>query len=340
MTTNRVHVGRIAGEPPARMTEALDWIDWTSLVPTGARAFLKPNFTYPFHKPGVTTSRAFIEAAVGALAGRAGEVVICESDGGSCAWTADQAFEGHDLPRICAEHGARTMNLSRQAREWEAAVDGQVVRVELPAPLLHEADVFITLPVPKIHMMTGVSLGFKNQWGCLPNVKRLRRHHEFARVIVAINKILRPAIALFDGGHFLNRMGPMEGDAVEMNLLIASQGPGAGTLACCEIMQVPAASIAHMNLAMAEGLMPRAVAELSCNRPLAGFRDASFYLERNLRSWLGLAGFRYRIISWLGWDSPFANLAHQLLYMMYGRPTDFQPKFERGNHSATNRPSP
>jgi uncharacterized protein (DUF362 family) len=310
------------------MAEALDWIDWTSLIPAGARVFLKPNFTYPFHKPGVTTSPAFIEAAVRALAGRAGEVVICESDGGSSAWTADQAFEGHDLPRICAEHGARTMNLSRQPREWaEATVGGQVVRVELPAPLLHEADVFITLPVPKIHMMTGVSLGFKNQWGCQPNVKRLRRHHEFARVIVAINKILRPAIALFDGGHFLNRTGPMEGDAVEMNLLIASQGAGAGTLACCEIMQVPAASFAHLNLAMAEGLMPRAVAQLTCNRPLAEFRGTPFYLERNVRSWLGLAGFRYRFISWLGWDSPCANLAHEALYLVYGRPTDFRPKF-------------
>jgi uncharacterized protein (DUF362 family) len=328
MNNHRVFAGRLAGETHRRVAEALDWIDWTSVVAPGARVFIKPNFTYPFYKPGVTTSPALIEAVVRVLSDRAGEIVICESNGGSDAWSADRAFEGHDLPSICARHGARTMNLTEAPREIvEATVGGRRVSVELPAPLVHDADVFVTMPVPKIHMMTGVSLGFKNQWGCLPDVKRLRRHHEFSRAVLAINKILKPALAVFDGTYFLNRTGPMDGDAIPMDLVVASRGPGPGTLACCDIMQIDWRSIAHLRDAAAEGMMPDDVAALECNAPLASFRRQPFTLERTPLNWFSLLGFRNRFLAWLLWDSALARPAHEVLYLLRGRPTDFRPQW-------------
>ncbi len=57
------------------------------------------------------------------------------------------------------------------------------MRVKLPAALVEACDSFITVPVPKVHVMTNVSLGFKNQWGCLPDVKRLRDHYRFAEIL-------------------------------------------------------------------------------------------------------------------------------------------------------------
>jgi len=77
--------------------------------------------------------------------------------------------------------------------------------VEPPVLLLREVDVFITLPVAKVHAMTGVSLGFKNQWGCQPTTMRLRNHPQFAHKILLINRLVRPRLALFDGTWFLDR---------------------------------------------------------------------------------------------------------------------------------------
>ncbi len=41
----------------------------------------------------------------------------------------------------------------------------KTVQVKLPSLLLHDIDTFITIPVPKVHAMIGVSLGFKKPVG-------------------------------------------------------------------------------------------------------------------------------------------------------------------------------
>jgi len=91
-------------------------------------------------------------------------------------------------------------------------VDSREIEIELPTLLVEETDFFITMPVPKVHAMTGVSLGFKNQWGCIPDVKRLRHHPDFVRKVIEINKILNTRLVVFDGTYFLNRSGPMSGE--------------------------------------------------------------------------------------------------------------------------------
>ena len=160
------------------------------------------------------------------------------------------------------------MNLTEYPREWaETEIFGRQIKLEMSRLLLHETDVFITMPVPKVHVMTRVSLGFKNQWGCLPDVKRLRNHHDFSYKVLAINKLLNPQMVIFDGTYFLNRTGPMEGDPVKMNLLIASDDAGAGSLACCELMQINPKSIAHLRLAIKEGMMPDSLEQVDLNTP-------------------------------------------------------------------------
>jgi len=245
------------------LSEAFEWLGWEKIISAGTKVFIKPNFTYPFYKPGVTTSPALIEATVSLLTSRGAMALVGESDGGSHAWTAEEAFEGHQVPEICARYGARAVNLSKLPREMaETNVAGRRIQVELPSMLLHDIDVFITMPVPKVHIMTGVSLAFKNQWGCIPDVKRLRYHPDFPYVVLAINKLLRPKLAVFDGTYFLNRTGPMDGEPVPLNLLIVSDDLGAGDLVCCEIMKIDPNHIGHLRLAMWEGMMPMSLSEV------------------------------------------------------------------------------
>jgi uncharacterized protein (DUF362 family) len=176
-------------------------------------------------------------------------------------------------------------------------------------------------------MMTGVSLGFKNQWGCLPDVKRLRNHSDFARKVLAINKILKPQLAIFDGTWFLDRSGPLEGDPIRKDLLIASGDAGAGSMVCCKLMGIEPGSVPHLRRAIAEGMMPATIDGLATNVAIDAFKGSALRLQRSWLQWLTLGIFHSRLATIALYDSPFAGPAHDLVYLLRGRPADFSPKW-------------
>ena len=325
----RVYVDRFDASPGAlraRVHEALGFVQAGRFLSADSRVFVKPNFTYPFYKPGVTTSPAVIEAVVEFLKEWTSRVTIVESDGGSNAWKAQEAFDGHGIPDLCRRYGVAYANLTALPRERaETEIGGRSVGIELASPMLHESDLFITLPVPKVHVMTGVSLAFKNQWGCIPDVKRLKNHPDLPYKVLAINKLLRTRIVLFDGTYFLDRTGPMDGDAIEMNLIVASDDPGTGSLACCEIMGLDPGTVSHKRLAMRIGMIPRTLEDAVLHKPLAEFQTRRFRLERTALNRISLTAFRSRFLTWLVWNSVWAKPIHELLYVFRGRPKDMTP---------------
>lgn len=287
------------------------------MVGTGARIFLKPNLTWPEPTVAVTTSPAHIEALVAAFRACAPQATIYvgESDGGYHSFDAEEAFRGHGLYEIAERYNIRVVNLSDlPSQRVTTSVRGREVTVELPSLLLHEIDLFVTLPVPKVHAMTGVSLAFKNQWGCIPKTMRLRNHPQFAEKVVAINKLLKPRIAIFDGTYFLDRTGPMIGDPVCMDLLIAANDIGAGSLACCRIMNIDPWKVKHFILARQEGLFPSSLDEVVLNQPIEPFCHRQFRLERTLINWIALAAFNSDLLTRLLYDSAFADPIHRVLY--------------------------
>lgn len=159
---------------------------------------------------------------------------------------AAEAFAGHGMYELRDEFGVEVVNLNDESRDLIAFRSrGQTYQLPLPTRLLHETDLFITMPVPKIHCMTGLTLSYKNQWGCIPDTMRLRRHYIFDDAIVAINRALKPAV-LADGTYFLDRNGPMEGDAVRMDLIIAASDAGAFDRYVSELMGFPWQRVKHL----------------------------------------------------------------------------------------------
>jgi len=314
----------VEGDANRVVAAALAAIELGGSVGPSTRVAVKPNFTYPVFKPGVTTSPRVLTALVAALSDYTKHIRIVESDGGAHAWKAEDAFDGHGVPEICRLYGARAVNLSTQERTRVATtIARKEVAVELPRFLLEEVDFFITVPVPKVHVMTQVSLGFKNQWGCLPDVKRLREHPHFAEKVIAINKLLRTRLGVFDGTYFLDRSGPMDGEAVRRDLLIAGE-VGLATRVCCELMGVDPAKVAHLRLATTEGLMPHHVSANQVNLPLESLRRQC-RLQRSLLNWVTLGVFHSSLATKLIYDSKFAAPIHDLLYLIRGRPRDIRP---------------
>lgn len=324
--TRRVSCKAVREDLQATIRGALDEAGLLARLSPDTRVALKPNLTYPHYKRGVTTSPAVIRETLRVLADYTHFIAIVETDGGYGAWGATEAFAGHGLYQLRDEFGIELANLNDEPREMIAFRSGRKAhRLPLPTRLLRETDLFISMPVPKIHCMTGLSLGYKNQWGCVPDIMRLRLHHVFDDAIVAINRALKPAV-LADGTYFLDKNGPMEGEAVRMDLVIAASDVGAFDRYVAELMEVPWQRIGHLRRAVAVGDMPESLTEIHYNMAPSEARGRVFRLHRTLRNLVALAGFRSRFLTWLGYESWFGRtVLHSILYAIAGNPVKRDP---------------
>jgi len=297
------------------------WIDARRIIVPGARVFIKPNLTWRTPTPGVTVTPEFLRALVEALLPLSSDITIGESEGGQACFQAEDAFEAHGLYALSREHGIKIVNLTRCPHERRSAtVQGREISVELPSLLLRDVDVFVTVPVPKIHAMTGVSLGFKNQWGCLGDKMRVTEHPRFGPVVLAINKLLNPRLCIFDGTYFLDHTGPMMGEPVPMNLVIAGDHVGPATRLCCEVMGIDPRSIPHLRLAENEGLLPASLADAVVNRQPREFAGRRFRLRRAPINYVHLAAFHHRFLNRLFYDSSLADGLHEVLWTIRRQP--------------------
>jgi uncharacterized protein (DUF362 family) len=299
------------------LSRALAWIGAANLIKPSSRIFIKPNLTWKTPTPGVTVTPAFLKALVELLSPLSQWITIGESEGGQSCFHAEEAFESHGLYDLEKTHGIRVVNLSKEKHEPAISQVGRKkISLQLPSMLLHETDIFISVPVPKIHAMTGVSLGFKNQWGCLGDKMRVTKHPLFDEAILAIHQLLKPQLCIFDGTYFLDYTGPMMGEPVEMDLVVAGNDVGAASWACCEIMQIDPLSIAHHRLALRESLFPKSREGIQWNADPYKFQERKFRLRRAFINYFHLAAFKNNILNRLFYDSRFADALHALLWFI------------------------
>lgn len=316
----RVFVGSTQNGLEAVTSNGMEFVGWLDHVKTDSRVVIKPNFTFPFYKPGVSTSPAAIEAVIRVLARVTQNITMVESDGGANSWKAEDAFEGHDLPRLCGEYGVKAVNLTKGKKEDVTfALRSGDIKISLPSLLLHETDVLITMPVPKIHCMTVASLALKNQWGCLPEAaRRFTYHSRFDELIVKLNQLLKPQLVIADCTHMITGNGPMFGDLVRPEMMVVSNNIGAFELAMLEIMGLSKLKIRHIVEAQRQGMVPNSLDGVQFNKDPGPWKKHEFHLERTFQNYIALVGFRSRLITWLGYESPLAGPLHTLLYLVTG----------------------
>jgi uncharacterized protein (DUF362 family) len=196
-------------------------------------------------------------------------------------------------------------------------VGWRTLRVPVPRLLLDgTVDAFITLPVPKIHMNSMVSMSIKNQWGCIQEPKeRLKLHPFLSEVMYEFNRRLPRAYSIIDGRYGLNRSGPMRGDLVDLNWLLVSNDLVAADRVCCRIMQVDEQRVKYLRYFQKRGWWSGYEA-IRVNREITDFQKEPFYLRREWTDLPGVACFNSPFLAWLGYHSPLASFAHWLLYLV------------------------
>jgi uncharacterized protein (DUF362 family) len=309
------------------LKQGLAWLGVEEILKQADGIFIKPNLTFPTFKPGVTTTKPMIQAAMQIFTEYNSRVVVGEADGGYGAYDIEQAFQAFDLFNLGEQFGVQVANLSSVPTTTCTIKTrkGQVV-LELPRFLVEGNFITVTLPVPKVHCMTGISLSYKNQWGCIPDMLRLRFHYYFNEIIAPLNELLKVRLSIIDGTYGLTRNGPIiDGEAVTPNWLIMSGHLGAADRLASHLMGLPLEDYPHYRCINLGQVLPKLV-DLELNQDLGSFlkQTPQFYLKRNLWNIVAKTTWYSKRWSYIVYESKLAVILHRIMYTFRKRPNELR----------------
>lgn len=257
MVEGKSKVAVVKGERSKEpVQKALDLIDFKSALAGYCRVLIKVNFiTTMTWDTGATTDPLVVEAIIEKLKPLPLDILIVESD--ATITSATKAFEATGMKAMADRVGVECLNI-RNTKE--------VDKVKLTIP---EGEVLDSITVPKIvtdsaiisaaklktHVNTTVTLGMKNLFGLLPDKFKAKYHARgINKVIVDINTVVHPQLTVIDGFVGMEGRGPVEGEAVKMDLIIASKDVVAADAVGCQVMGIDPHNVAHIRRAYEKGL--------------------------------------------------------------------------------------
>ena len=120
--------------------------------------------------------------------------------------------------------------------------DGDLVKHFTLAAGVVEADGLISLPKLKTHGLTRMTGAVKNQFGCIPGALKAEFHARlsnadlFSRMLVDLNRCIRPRLFVMDAVVAMEGNGPQGGKPRAMNALIVSDDPVAIDAVACRMI--------------------------------------------------------------------------------------------------------
>jgi uncharacterized protein (DUF362 family) len=196
--------------------------DYQRLIPTDAKVVVKVNLSTPYADMAFAsnTSPELLDEVCALLRTRTKNVWVGESNG--MRYDTEDAFEVSGYYPILEKHDVKPINFTKD--EWVEVGDPLITGWGISKTLL-DADVFISLPVLKTHATTVFTGTLKNQFGCYPQHNRILLHPNLDKVIVLINEILKPKLAIMDAITAMEGRGPINGKPRRMDLVLASSDP-------------------------------------------------------------------------------------------------------------------
>lgn len=108
-----------------------------------------------------------------------------------------------------------------------------------------EADALISICKMKTHALEYITGAVKNQYGCIQGLNKAKGHtvytsqESFARMLIDLNKCVKPRFYIMDGITAMEGNGPTSGDPVAMNVLMLSTDPVAIDSIFCSLINLP-----------------------------------------------------------------------------------------------------
>jgi len=306
------------------MYNAVHTIGMEREVKVSRAVFIKPNLTYPAYKKGVTTRVEFVAAIVSAIRhiNTSTKIYIGEGEGGYNSFSMTEAMRGmgfYDLEKKYPN--VQIVNLSElPTRSVEVKANGKPYIVKLPELFFDEIDFSISCPLPKVHCMTKITLSFKNQWGCLPDIMRLKNHYVFDEIISQVCNVLKFRYAFLDGKYGLDVNGPMNGVPVKLDWFVASNSLGAFDMVVSSMMGFDWKKVYHLKKAAGYGFMPE-IKDVEIVGDIEKLKR-KFTLKRDLWNYPALVAFRSERLTHLFYLSRWSKLLHDAMYSVRKRPIE------------------
>jgi uncharacterized protein (DUF362 family)/Pyruvate/2-oxoacid:ferredoxin oxidoreductase delta subunit len=168
----------------------------------------------------------------------------------------DRVWDKTGFRALCAEEQVPLVNLEEGGSE---TVRTHGVSFTVARRVL-DADVVITVPKVKTHVLTTFTGAVKNLYGCVPGLQKTALHRQyfapqtFALLLAAIYEKVRPALAVADGVVAMHGDGPTSGDLVTLGLIAASADSVALDATLCRLVGIEPASVPHLQAVQQLGL--------------------------------------------------------------------------------------
>jgi len=213
-------------------------------------AILKVNLRYYWdYSTGETTDPRIVSAIIDYLRERSGDkidIIIAEAD--ASAMRTKYAFRMLGYTKLAQEKSVKLLNLCECERvEKEVVVNHRKFTLPVAKPML-SADLLINVPKFRTHRLTNVSCCLKNMFGAIAIPRKIVYHPHLNEVIVGINKLIKPHLAVVDGIIALGK------NPIKMGLVLASEDQLAVDVVAARLMGYSPQRIRHMTLARREGV--------------------------------------------------------------------------------------
>jgi len=233
---------------------ALDLIDYETTLAGRERVLVKVNFiTTKTWDTGATTDPVVVEAIIQKLKELDIETMVVESD--ASMTNATKAFKATGMAEMCESHGVEWVNLRHLKDTVEVPVPGSAVLGSIKVPRLVTESAIISAAKLKTHAITAVTLGMKNLFGLLPDKFKGKYHvRGMHKVIADIAATFPPDLTVIDGFVAMEGLGPVNGNPVAMDTILAGADPVATDATAARAMGFNPSQIGHIQMAHERGL--------------------------------------------------------------------------------------
>ncbi|MFW9842257.1 MAG: DUF362 domain-containing protein, partial [Candidatus Thorarchaeota archaeon] len=223
-------------------------------VTNGDRVLIKPNICGGNPEiEGTYASQDVVEEVVELVRSAGGNPVIADSD---MIWTRfEPVAEAQGWYKWAERVGVDLINLGEtDLVRFDFGEDSKIGKVPVSKELV-EADVIISIPAMKTHLLTNITIAMKNMYGTFPEEDKAKFHRfGIENVIYEVNRAFTPNLVITDGFIGGEGSGPLSSSPVNSKTIIATNDVVAADAIACKIIGYDPMEVAHVKMGHEKGL--------------------------------------------------------------------------------------
>ncbi len=195
----------------------------SDIIKPGFKVLIKPNFVaVPDDRcSGGVTRWEVVKAVAERVKEEGANPIIAESS--AAGVDTEQVIQKCEYQQL-RDEGFEVIDLKKRKIQKMPVENGKVIDAMTSWDLVAEADAIITVPVMKTHDQTEVTLGLKNLKGLIADgQKKFFHSHGVVNGVIDIIQTVKPVLSVIDATFCQQGLGPIFGETVEMDLILASK---------------------------------------------------------------------------------------------------------------------